>query len=195
MQVWNVIGVMNYLQALIEKSMILQILDEEKDGNVTFTATDGYDYHGGTNVLEVLGYFSIVGLLRVHCLLGDYQSGLHALSPIDINQPGVFNTVIGCQITTIYYYGFAKLMLRRYSPSSVVLLNALLNCMIVYIDRSVDSTTLSDLPSPLRGFFFVLTCCRLRSGIWMQSNPSTKSFYIFSRPSSITNGRHSMIKS
>jgi hypothetical protein len=133
-QVWNVIGVMNYLQALIEKSMILQILDEEKDGNVTFTATDGYDYHGGTNVLKVLGYFSIVGLLRVHCLLGDYQSGL------------------------------------------------------------LDSTTLSDLPSPLRGFFFVLTCCRLRSGIWMQSNPSTKSFYIFSRPSSITNGHHSTIK-
>ncbi|CAM6078637.1 unnamed protein product [Sphagnum tenellum] len=113
-EVWNVIGVMNYLQALIEKSMILQILDEEKDGNVTFTATDGYDYHGGTNVLKVLGYFSIVGLLRVHCLLGDYQSGLRALSPIDINQPGVFNTVIGCQITTIYYYGFANLMLRRY---------------------------------------------------------------------------------
>lgn len=107
-------GVLNYLQALIEKSMILQILDEEKDGNVTFTATDGYDYHGGTNVLKVLGYFSIVGLLRVHCLLGDYHSGLRALSPIDINQPGVFNTVIGCQITTIYYYGFANLMLRRF---------------------------------------------------------------------------------
>jgi translation initiation factor 3 subunit L len=113
-QVWNVVGVLNYLQALIEKSMILQILEEEKEGNVTFTATDGYDYHGGTNVLKVLGYFSIVGLLRVHCLLGDYHSGLRALSPIDINQPGVFNTVIGCQITTIYYYGFANLMLRRY---------------------------------------------------------------------------------
>ncbi|CAK9204550.1 unnamed protein product [Sphagnum troendelagicum] len=113
-EVWNVVGVLNYLQALIEKSMILQILDDEKDGNLTFTATDGYDYHGGTNVLKVLGYFSIVGLLRVHCLLGDYQSGLHALLPIDINQPGVFNTVIGCQITTIYYYGFANLMLRRY---------------------------------------------------------------------------------
>jgi translation initiation factor 3 subunit L len=113
-EVWNVVGVLNYLQALIEKSMILQILEEEKEGNVTFTATDGYDYHGGTNVLKVLGYFSIVGLLRVHCLLGDYHSGLRALSPIDINQPGVFNTVIGCQITTIYYYGFANLMLRRY---------------------------------------------------------------------------------
>lgn len=43
-QVWNVVGVLNYLQALIEKSMILQILDKEKNANFTFTATDGYDY-------------------------------------------------------------------------------------------------------------------------------------------------------
>ncbi|CAK9219946.1 unnamed protein product, partial [Sphagnum troendelagicum] len=81
-RVWNVVGVLNYLQALIEKSMILQILDKEKNANFTFTATDGYDYYGGTNVLEVLGYFSIAGLLHVHCLFVDYQSGLCALSPV-----------------------------------------------------------------------------------------------------------------
>eukprot|EP01018_Ginkgo_biloba_P001413 Gb_07559 [translate_table: standard] len=113
-EVWNVYGVLNYLQALVEKSMIIQILEEEKEGNVTFTATDGYDYNGGSNVLKVLGYFSIVGLLRVHCLLGDYYSGLKCLTPIDVNQPGVYNSVIGSHITTIYYYGFANLMLRRY---------------------------------------------------------------------------------
>uniref|UniRef100_A0A0D6QWN7 Eukaryotic translation initiation factor 3 subunit L n=1 Tax=Araucaria cunninghamii TaxID=56994 RepID=A0A0D6QWN7_ARACU len=113
-EVWNVYGVLNYLQALVEKSMIIQILESEKDGNLTFTATDGYDYNGGSNVLKVLGYFSIVGLLRVHCLLGDYYSGLKCLAPVDVNQPGVYNSVIGCHITTIYYYGFANLMLRRY---------------------------------------------------------------------------------
>jgi hypothetical protein len=32
-KVWNVVGALNYLQALIEKSMILQILDEEKNAN------------------------------------------------------------------------------------------------------------------------------------------------------------------
>lgn len=93
--------------------MIIEILEEEKDGTVTFTATDGYDYQGGTNVLKVLGYFSIVGLLRVHCLLGDYHSGLKALVAIDINAPGVYSTVISCHITMIYYFGFANLMLRR----------------------------------------------------------------------------------
>ncbi|XP_022134618.1 eukaryotic translation initiation factor 3 subunit L [Momordica charantia] len=114
-QAWNVYGVLNYLQAFVEKSSIIQILEQEKEGLEQFTATDGYDYSGGSsNVLKVLGYFSMVGLLRVHCLLGDYHTGLKCLLPIDISQQGVFTTVIGSHITTIYHYGFANLMLRRY---------------------------------------------------------------------------------
>lgn len=113
-QAWNVYGVLNYLQALVEKSMIIQILEQEKEGLEQFTATDGYDYNGGSNVLKVLGYFSMVGLLRVHCLLGDYHTGLKCLLPIDITQQGVYTSVIGSHITTIYHYGFASLMLRRY---------------------------------------------------------------------------------
>ncbi|KAJ6957337.1 uncharacterized protein [Populus alba] len=113
-QAWNVYGVLNFLQALGEKSMIIQILEREKEGLEQFTATDGYDYSGGSNVLKVLGYFSTVGLLRVHCLLGDYHTGLKCLLPIDISQHGVYATVIGSHISTIYHYGFANLMLRRY---------------------------------------------------------------------------------
>ncbi|XP_022854939.1 eukaryotic translation initiation factor 3 subunit L-like [Olea europaea var. sylvestris] len=113
-QAWNVYGVLNFLQALVEKSTIIQILEQEKEGLVQFTATDGYDYNGGSNVLKVLGYFSMIGLLRVHCLLGDYHTGLKCLLPIDISQQGVYFSVIGSHITTIYHYGFASLMLRRY---------------------------------------------------------------------------------
>ncbi|KAL2940069.1 Eukaryotic translation initiation factor 3 subunit L [Bienertia sinuspersici] len=112
-QAWSVYGVLNYLQALVDKSMIIDILEREKEGLEQFTADDGYDYTGGSNVLRVLGYFSMVGLLRVHCLLGDYQTGLKCLLPIDISQHGVYTTVIGSHITTIYHYGFANLMLRR----------------------------------------------------------------------------------
>ncbi|KAI5354659.1 hypothetical protein L3X38_007554 [Prunus dulcis] len=85
-QAWNVYGVLNFLQALVEKSMIIQILEHEKEGLEQFTATDGYDYNGGSNVLK----------------------------PIDITQQGVYTTVIGSHISTIYHYGFANLMLRRY---------------------------------------------------------------------------------
>ncbi|GAB2275700.1 hypothetical protein Dimus_010454 [Dionaea muscipula] len=113
-QAWNVYGVLNFLQALVEKSMIIEILEREKQGTEQFNSTDGYDYNGGSNVLKVLGYFSLVGLLRVHCLLGDYQTGLKCLHPIDISQQGVYTSVIGSHIATIYHYGFANLMLRRY---------------------------------------------------------------------------------
>ena len=114
-QAWNVYGVLNFLQALVEKSMIIQILEQEKEGLEQFTATDGYDYNGGSNVLKVLGYFSMIGLLRVHCLLGDYHTGLKCLLPIDLSQQGVYTSVIGSHIATIYHYGFANLMLRRYA--------------------------------------------------------------------------------
>ncbi|BAD82420.1 putative eukaryotic translation initiation factor 3 subunit 6 interacting protein [Oryza sativa Japonica Group] len=111
---WNVYGVLNYLQALVEKSMIAQILEREKEGLEQFTATDGYDYQGGSNVLKMLGYYSMIGLLRIHCLLGDYRTGLKCLAPIDLNQQGVYTIVIGSHISAIYHYGFANLMMRRY---------------------------------------------------------------------------------
>lgn len=114
-QAWNVYGVLNYLQALVEKSQIINILEREKEGSEVFTQTDGYDYDGGSNVLKMLGYYSMIGLLRVHCLLGDYHTGLKCLAPIDISQQGVYTTVIGSHISTIYHYGFANLMLRRYA--------------------------------------------------------------------------------
>ena len=40
-----------------------------------FCALEGF-YPNSSNVLRMLGYFSLVGLLRVHTLIGDYHSGL-----------------------------------------------------------------------------------------------------------------------
>lgn len=94
--------------------MIAQILEREKEGLEQFTATDGYDYEGGSNVLKVLGYYSMIGLLRIHCLLGDYHTALKCLAPINLNQQGVYTIVIGSHISTIYHFGFANLMMRRY---------------------------------------------------------------------------------
>ena len=33
-------------------------------------------------MLRTLGYFSLIGLLRMHTLLGDYEAALKALAPI-----------------------------------------------------------------------------------------------------------------
>ena len=114
MQTWNVYGVLNYLQALIEKSDIIQILDDDAEGRSNFTETEGYDHQGGSsNVLKVLGYFSIVGLMRVHCLLGDYQTALVRLSPIDITRHGLYRNIIGCYIAIAYHCSFASIMQRK----------------------------------------------------------------------------------
>ena len=43
--------------------------------------TEGYDSRG-SNVMHMLGYFSLVGLQRVHALIGDYHTALAALHPI-----------------------------------------------------------------------------------------------------------------
>ena len=49
-------------------------------GMERFYETEGYE--AGSNVLRMVGYFSLVGLLRVHTLVGDYGGALAALAPI-----------------------------------------------------------------------------------------------------------------
>lgn len=56
----------------MEKSGIVAEL--KADGGRAIKDSEGYG--PGSNVLKMLGYFSLVGLLRVHSLIGDYDSGL-----------------------------------------------------------------------------------------------------------------------
>ena len=44
--------------------------------------TDGYEAQR-SNVLKMLGYYSLLGLLRVHSLVGDYHGALKALAPLN----------------------------------------------------------------------------------------------------------------
>jgi len=66
----------------------------------------------------MLGYFSIIGLLRLHVLLGDYYLALRMLDNIELNKKGIFNRVTACYITTFYYVGFAYVMMRRYRDAA-----------------------------------------------------------------------------
>ncbi|KAI3904045.1 hypothetical protein MKX01_039979, partial [Papaver californicum] len=77
-------------------SKIIQILEQEKEGLGEFIINCGYSYTGGSNVLKVLGYFSM------------------CIQPIDISQSGVYTHVIESHIATVYHYGFTNLMLRGY---------------------------------------------------------------------------------
>ena len=46
-----------------------------------FFETEGYEARG-SNVMRMIGYFSLVGLQRVHALIGDYHTALAVLAPI-----------------------------------------------------------------------------------------------------------------
>ena len=123
-------GVVNFLQALVDKSGIEDILERERRGEEKFSDKEGYDYNS-SNVLRVLGYFSLVGLCRVHCLLGDYHGALRALDPIDLEKPGLFTKVAGSHISALYYVGFSYLMMRRYTDAIKAL-----NACLTFVARS-----------------------------------------------------------
>lgn len=77
-----------------------------------------YDYTGsGSNVLKTLGYFSMIGQLRVHSLLSDYYGALRTMQPIDLSVNTLYTRVVSCHITLMYYTAFCYLMQKRYVDS------------------------------------------------------------------------------
>lgn len=68
---------------------------------VMFTTMNGYDNKGGGNVLKILVYNTMFGLLRVHNFLGDCHTNLKCLTPIVISPQGSPNIAIGRNLSTI----------------------------------------------------------------------------------------------
>ena len=62
----------------------------------------------------MLGYFSLVGLLRVHSILGDYPAALASMAPLHpFLRKSLFTTKIPmANITLFYYIGFAYVMMQ-----------------------------------------------------------------------------------
>jgi translation initiation factor 3 subunit L len=116
--VWSVRGVMYYLSALVRKSRVVAVLECEKRAGNAEEMKEAQGVFGGRNVYRMLGYFAIVGLTRVHCLLGDYYEALKTLEPIQINRTkGLYTRVMACHVSLYYYLGFAYMMMRRYSDA------------------------------------------------------------------------------
>merc|ERR1719193_166289 len=86
---------------------------------------------GRHSLYKMLGYFSLVGLLRLHSLLGDYYQAIKVLENIELNKKSMYSRVPACQITTYYYVGFAYMMMRRYADAIRTFSN-----ILVYIQRT-----------------------------------------------------------
>eukprot|EP00274_Cyanoptyche_gloeocystis_P001322 CAMPEP_0196652576 /NCGR_PEP_ID=MMETSP1086-20130531/1918_1 /TAXON_ID=77921 /ORGANISM="Cyanoptyche gloeocystis , Strain SAG4.97" /LENGTH=541 /DNA_ID=CAMNT_0041983205 /DNA_START=13 /DNA_END=1638 /DNA_ORIENTATION=- len=109
-QVWNIHDVLQTLHNLIAKSDIVRTLEKERQSGED--RRHGQD--GPGNMYRMLGYFSLIGLLRIHCLLGDYHLALKSVEHIDLKNKALQTSVAACHVTFYYYLAFAYLMMRRY---------------------------------------------------------------------------------
>ncbi|GAA6037176.1 hypothetical protein JCM8097_008772 [Rhodosporidiobolus ruineniae] len=110
-QVWSCYSVLNVLYSLIQKSKIQdQLAAQQKGEDVEAVAGE----YGSIPLYHHLGYFSVLGLVRVHVLLGDYTLALSTLDGIDLNKKALFTRVTAAHVSVYYYVGFAYLMLGRY---------------------------------------------------------------------------------
>ena len=111
LKIWDILDVTNYLQAIVKKSEIENYIRD--GGELDLLKEEGYNRP--SNVLIVLGYVCLIGLSRVHALIGDYGGTLQALTPLNIYEPkALFSRKIPGSFVTLYYYvAFAYLMMRR----------------------------------------------------------------------------------
>ncbi|RNA25872.1 eukaryotic translation initiation factor 3 subunit L [Brachionus plicatilis] len=152
--VWNVHSVLNVLHSLVSKSNINKQLEVLKHATLSLTITNSNgnidqtqftkhqqellqdlenDLFAQSSLYKMLGYFSLVGLLRLNSLFGDYYLAVNTMQfvELDIHKQSLIARVPSCIITTCYYVGFAYLMMRRYEDAIKVFVDAL-----IYIQRT-----------------------------------------------------------
>jgi translation initiation factor 3 subunit L len=120
--------VLNVLYSLIQRSQINEQLAAMKRGEDPLTVAGEY---GSRPLYKMLGYFSIIGLLRVHCLLGDFSLALKTLDDIEMNKKAMFARVMAAHFTTYYYVGFSYMMMRRYGDAI-----RMFSHILVYVSRT-----------------------------------------------------------
>ncbi|KAK8192557.1 hypothetical protein M8818_007727 [Zalaria obscura] len=125
---WGCYSVLNVLYSLIQRSQISEQLAARKRGE------DGALYageYGNRPLYQMLGYFSIVGLLRVHCLLGDFSLAIKTLDDIELNKKAMFARVMAAHFSTYYYVGFSYMMMHRYADAIRMFTH-----ILIYISRT-----------------------------------------------------------
>lgn len=99
--------------------------------------TEGYSEHE-SNVLKMLGYYSMIGQLRCLTIIGEYEAALRALEPINIfdRKTLLAAKLTTCHITLFYYAGFCYLMLGRHVDAA-----RCFNTIIGFISRVTSAGT------------------------------------------------------
>jgi len=111
--VWKVTAVLNILMQLTEKCNINAQLEAMANGEPITEDIAGE--FGMKPIYKMTGFFSLVGLLRLYCLLGDYHMALDCIQHVQFKDKDLMSYVPACQITANYYAGFANFMIRKYA--------------------------------------------------------------------------------
>lgn len=120
--VWNVHSVLNVLHALVSKSNINKQLEVLKHATLSLTLNNGNidqsqftkyqqdllqdlenDLFAQSSLYKMLGYFSLVGLLRLNSLFGDYYLAINTMHyvELDIHKQVSVNSSKICLLKTI----------------------------------------------------------------------------------------------
>lgn len=128
--VWEPKAVLAFLEELVKRSAIREELSQPGAVDKLYQ-TEGYG--ALSNVRRMLGYFSLVGLLRVHSILGDYPAAIQSMAPLHpFLRKSLFTTKIPmANITMFYYTGFAYLMMQRYLDAAKCF-----NFILTYISKA-----------------------------------------------------------
>ncbi|PRP79576.1 hypothetical protein PROFUN_12837 [Planoprotostelium fungivorum] len=128
-QIWSASVVIRYLDSIIKKSNIVALLEEQNSHNVQKGVESS---NMGTHTLfSQLGYFSIIGLLRIHVMLADYHSALKTVAPIQLFTKGMFTLVSACYISLYYHVGYVYMVTRRFVDAIKVF-----TAILLFINRT-----------------------------------------------------------
>lgn len=111
---WTILCILNVLHSLVDKSNIKLQLEVSGSGGDPDSVAGDFGRH---SLYKMLGYFSLIEMLRLHTLLGDYYQAIKVLEPIEIHKKNQYTHIPACQISTSYYVGFSYMMMRRYTDA------------------------------------------------------------------------------
>lgn len=126
--VWSAYSILNALYSLIGRSKIYEQLTLEKNGDYAGAKQAAGEY-GSLSLYKHLGYYSIIGLLRIHTLLGDFVVALQTVEYIELGKKTI-PKVIGAHLIQYYYIAVCYILLHRYTDA----INSLFE-ILVYIRR------------------------------------------------------------
>lgn len=128
-QIWSCYSVLNVLYSLIQKSKIDEYLIATREGKSEEEINEIVGEYGQRPLYRMLGYFSIICLLRVHVLLGDFTLALKVMENVELSQKAPLTRVTACHVSTYYHVGVCYIALRRY-PDAARIFATILNFIL-----------------------------------------------------------------